>query len=1650
MAPHKGEQAQEALSEQYLGYKLLIELMAIDTQKELLEGNRKVERIVEIGPAKVLTSMAKKTADKSVGDKDKANSTLREFLFIGNDEEARKIKYEYDSMPPSKTEITHEDNINSGSKTSTSFSSPMEDKTTTTTTPAVAKVAPTPAPVVHLPPSGIQEVVADVDVTPTDIILSLVAHKLRRGIDRVPVSDSIRTLSAGKSVLQNELIGDLSAEFGDLPQGSEELPIADLGSRLSSAGFSGKPGKVTKKLLERMFSQKMPAGFSQAEAESHMQARWGLGPKRQTTVLCLAVTMEPPTRLADAEQARDFIASAVARYGAHAGIALPERAATASDATGAEGSSRLLQVDAASLDALKREQNTYFKKQFEILAKHLNIDVPPNGTQTDTQGEEIYQLREKLSGLETELDDEFLVGIRRVFDPKKQRRYASWWNWAREDIVRLLNVAEGGDEIDDTHAAASVLSSIISTDHLNSLVNRWNPSIETILQRFSEAGTVTAKRIAKGVLEYHRALIKTEERPSFPVSRYTQPAMGPRSFVDDEGQLQYAEVPRGLGAQADYLNVVTRHSPPYVHLRSRVKGTWQFDAERSQIYLTALSKEVHSGLTFSRKTALVTGAGPGSIGSHLVRGLLAGGARVIVTTNRTPSSAAPFFSQIYKESGAPGSELLVLPFNAASVQDCQELVTYIYDKSKGLGADLDFIVPFAAVPEGGRELEQIDARSELAHRAMLVNVLRLLGSIKQAKERGGVPGRPATVILPLSPNHGDFGGDGLYSESKLGLETLFNRFHSESWSSYLSVVGTVIGWTRGTGLMSANNIVAQGIEDLGVLTFTAQEMAANILALFSPKILTLANQGPVYADLSGGLLGFEQLKDRISSIRADITTRRNINQAISEERARQSSVLSRSTTSNSDSKPKGNWKRPRSNIRQEMPTLLPHFQMIRGLPDLKGIVDLERTVVVVGFSELGPWGSSRTRWQMESQGQLNQDGFTEMAWIMGLIKHGNGRVIDGQPYFGWIDKETGQAVHDADIASRYGEHIRSHTGIRTVKPGNGNPPNYDAAKKEYLQEVVLDDDLPSFEASESVAKSFQLRHGNNVTISPTSSKVDAPWLVTLKKGATFHIPKTVPFHQSVAGQLPSGWDPATYGIPEDIVSQVDPVTLYALCCVCEATYNAGIEDIFELYKHIHVSELGNYIGSGAGGLQSMQAMYRKRYMETPVQSDILQETFLNSMAAWTNMLLLGSAGPIKTPVGACATAVESLDTACEAIQGGRVKAAFVGGVDDFGEEASYEFDGMKATANAALEMEKGYLPSETSRPTSSSRAGFVEAAGCGVQLVMTAALAVQMGLPIRAIVAYTQMSGDGISRSLPAPGRGVLTAARESGAGADSPLLDLEYRRARVGHEVVQIELWRRSQHEGAGSSTAKDISTSTDLITGAAAARRIQEAKWMWSGNMRSLDPSVSPVRAALSAWGLSIDDIKVASFHGTSTKANDLNESQLINDQMRHLGRGSGNPLLVVCQKHLTGHPKGAAAAWQLNGCMQMLESGIVPGNRNADDIDAGLAEFEHLVYPSEAINCNGAGDAVPIKACVLNSFGFGQKGGIVIVVSPRLLFASVSSNEYKIYQERVESRRRKVDRQYQRAMMENAVFRAKEHSAWVDQGKQDRSAFLDPGHF
>ena len=47
----------------------------------------------------------------------------------------------------------------------------------------------------------------------------------------------------------------------------------------------------------------------------------------------------------------------------------------------------------------------------------------------------------------------------------------------------------------------------------------------------------------------------------------------------------------------------------------------------------------------------------------------------------------------------------VIPFNQGSKQDVEALVDYIY---MTLGLDLDYVIPFAAVPENGHKIDGLD------------------------------------------------------------------------------------------------------------------------------------------------------------------------------------------------------------------------------------------------------------------------------------------------------------------------------------------------------------------------------------------------------------------------------------------------------------------------------------------------------------------------------------------------------------------------------------------------------------------------------------------------------------------------------------------------------------------------------------------------------------------------------------------------------------------------------------------------------------------------------------------------------------------------------------------------------------------------------
>ncbi|MCJ1280001.1 hypothetical protein MMC21_007826 [Puttea exsequens] len=1619
----------------HIAHKLLIELLAcqfafpvrwIETQDTLFSNEDVFSRFIEIGPAKVLARMAKQTVDTKYADRDVARGIQRTFLSSKADE--KEVQYEYESAE-------QEGDLPSSQMEPTSSSAATAPAAIEQPKPSVS--ISSPAPVAQVP---------DVPVSAREIILSLVARKFNKAFDEISMGKSIKELTGGKSTLQNELVGLLEAEFSNLPAGPEDLSIPQLGEGVQQ-NFSGSLGKESSRLVSRFFSAKMPAGFAQSEARSYLEEKWGVGSGRQTSILLLAVTAEPASRLPSLDYAKEFIDSITTRYASVTGTSL-SKATTSQGQQSAANS----MVDSKQIDELREEHNGHLSKQFNILAEHLGVDRSHNQKIQELEPLE-QEHRSKLNIWSAEFEDEFEAGIQPAFDTRKIRRLNCWWNNVRQDVISLFH---------ETQKCTYPMNDFILNAKILQIANRGDAFVCKLVRHLHSL-TEASPMITGGFGAIAGNLLAAADtaKDEDPVFKFTHRSMAPETFINQAGDIVYREVSRQADACLSYPRLLRRdfsvvngdQCQPFVDINCRIGNQWQFDSAKTETLLQALDIGGSSGISFARKDILVTGAGPNSIGAEVLRGLLMGGARVIVTSSRPPAETKDFFQSIYAEYGARGSELTMIQFNQGSKRDCTALINHIYSES-GMDRNLDAIIPFAAISERA-EIDEIDGRSELAHRLMLVNVLRMLGDIVRNKHARKLNSRPTQVLLPLSPNHGIFGGDGLYAESKLGLESLLSRFHSETWSDYLHICGAVIGWTRGTELMGDNDMLAQAIESHGGLTFSQREMAFNLLTLLSGPVAEMCELESILVNLNGGLDDVPDLKNLLIKTRGTLNQESSIRKAIIAEDLLEEKVLGTASDvpvldDHVDQQPR------RSTIRVGYPVLPKYESDIAPLQHLEGMVDLSSVPVVVGFSELGPWGSARTRWEMESRGTFSQEGYVEMAWMMNIIKHFSGEK-EGKHYAGWVDAKTSAVVQDSQVGELYGRQILEHSGVRVVEPDLLG--GYDPGKKEYLQEVAIEEALPEFDASPAEAEAFKLHHGDKVSIRHVEGSDDHK--VQLKRGASLRVSKAVPFEGFVAGQIPTGWDARKYGLPEDIVRQVDPVTAYALCCAAEALYSAGFSDGSEILQHIHISEVGNFIGSMMGGTTKTRNMYKDQYLDKDVQGDVMQETYLSTSAAWINMLLLGAAGPIKTPTGACATSIESIDNACESLLSGKTKMCFVGGTDDFQEDESYAFRTMNATVNAEEEFAKGRLPCEMSRPTSESRAGFVEGQGCGVQIVTTADLALSLGLPIYGVIAASTMAADKISRSVPAPGQGVLSFARQTAEASRSSLLNMDYRRCEMKAAIERAQVWRTGslhkayrnankharfftdsenpgepEEDGSESSTSLKATIST---INRSTNSQIKDIQRLWGNDFRRQHSDISPLGAALATWGLTIDDVDFASLHATSTKANDKNEPDIINKQMNHLNRTMGNPLLAICQKSVTGHPKAPAAAFMLNGCLQALDTGLIPGNRNADNVDPILSAFPHLTFPTRPIQ------ATSLKAFSLTCFGFGQKGGQLIGIHPRYLYGTIDRPSYESYIARVTKRTRFCNRAYLYAMLENRIVACKAAPQYTP-ADQD-AVLLDP---
>lgn len=401
---------------QKLAYIILVELLAyqfaspvrwIETQDRLFS-EFQFERFIELGPSPTLTGMATRTLKAKYETSD--DSVSRKRTILCHAKNVKEIYYQYEDEP----EIPIADVVSE---------SPVSSSPIVAVAPA-AVAAPA-----HV--SGPVASIEDVPIKALEILIVVVAQKLKKRVDEIPLSKSIKDLVGGKSTLQNEILGDLQQEFASAPEKGEELPLEELAAGLSS-GFNGSLGKYSNGLISRVIGGKMPGGFNVSAMKTHLAKAWGLGPSRADGVLLLATTFEPAKRLGSEAEAKTWLDGIVSIYAQRAGISL---VAPAAGAPG--GSAGGVTINSEEFLKFQADQQRFAAQHVELYMRYLGRDSRAGEIAFDREKAASTVLQAKLDSITREHGDTYIEGIQPRFDPLKVRHFDSSWNWVRQDALLM-------------------------------------------------------------------------------------------------------------------------------------------------------------------------------------------------------------------------------------------------------------------------------------------------------------------------------------------------------------------------------------------------------------------------------------------------------------------------------------------------------------------------------------------------------------------------------------------------------------------------------------------------------------------------------------------------------------------------------------------------------------------------------------------------------------------------------------------------------------------------------------------------------------------------------------------------------------------------------------------------------------------------------------------------------------------------------------------------------------------------------------------------------------------------------------------------------------------------------------------------------------
>ena len=158
----------------------------IDTQDAIF-GQRNAKRVVEIGPADTLRTMAQRTLATKYEAKDAARLIQRRLLALSKDE--KEIFHEHDPMPEVPNETLARPPISPTSEQDVSPAQPPVAKTRTKNSQKLVRIEDRPMMAV-------------------DVVRALVAYTLKRSLSAISLKESVKDHVKGKIPFPRLLVKD--------------------------------------------------------------------------------------------------------------------------------------------------------------------------------------------------------------------------------------------------------------------------------------------------------------------------------------------------------------------------------------------------------------------------------------------------------------------------------------------------------------------------------------------------------------------------------------------------------------------------------------------------------------------------------------------------------------------------------------------------------------------------------------------------------------------------------------------------------------------------------------------------------------------------------------------------------------------------------------------------------------------------------------------------------------------------------------------------------------------------------------------------------------------------------------------------------------------------------------------------------------------------------------------------------------------------------------------------------------------------------------------------------------------------------------------------------------------------------------------------